>query len=119
LQKNAADLLLMLKDGIEKGTQVAGEQLPDLAYQYVMYGRVTLTFGVLCGIAMLAFTVYYANRIAKRAEDEGQDHVLVWIAAAISLTIFGVPTTVALPEFFMVWFAPKIWLLQEIAKVLK
>lgn len=129
LQKHAADLLLMLKSGIEKGTQLAGEKLPDLAYQYVLWGRAYVTIGFLTIGALTGFClwVFYQNAVNNRWNLKEKYHPDEWSAGRVVLAIVtGIPgallfiaTMDILSKFIMVWFAPKIWLLQEIAKVLK
>lgn len=116
LQKHVADLLLMLKNGIEKGSQVAGEQLPDLAMQYVLWGRVYMTFMSVASVSVAAFIAYRANKLAK---EEDIDPFYVWMLAGGCIAICLTPLMATLPETLMVWFAPKVWLLKEIAQVLK
>ena len=127
LKKNAADLLALLKDGLEKGAQVAGEQLPDLAMQYVLWGRVmnTVTLVFLTVTAVTCIWVFYQSAVKNRWEVK--DSYAGWgHTRAVACTLSGVMgmlfTALALANtssFLLVWFAPKVWLLKEIAQVLK
>lgn len=112
--------LVEILTGIQSATKAAGdfamEQLPDIAQSYVMYGRALHTTGTVVGLAMLLAMLWLAPR-AKKAFDDGE----VW---SVPIYIFGTPMTLTLllvnvNQTLLVWFAPKVWLLRELASLMK
>lgn len=93
--------------------EFAKEQAPDIAMQFIAYGRFTSTTGVIAGVLFCVLAVYIAIKYFKESE-------------GLSLLVAGLP---ALPgvlfisfnfkAFAMSWFAPKLYLITEIVKLLK
>lgn len=119
-------------DGISKtvnqAATFAGEQIPDIAYQYVAWGRGYLTAYVVIGAVILAIGMFLALRIGffnsrKLKNDYSGD----WHGARIVAVVLGSMVTAIgfivvmhnLKELIMVWAAPKIWLINEIVMLVK
>jgi len=112
LQSKLAEVLGGIADGVTQAKDFAVEQLPDVAQQYIMFGLVweTAVFGVL-----LASTIggcYGLIKLFKHSDSV--DGFLVVI-----VLVLGICTVAQLKYFFLVWFAPKLYLLQGIAGLLK
>lgn len=115
-----------------KGGQAVAEQIPDIAFQYVAYGRVVLTVYILLGIFLYFMAYYTVVRIGLRDTMKlgtvqswsGQDwHPMRYVFSigggvigciGGSLFIF-----VNLKEAILVWFAPKVWLMMELVHLVK
>jgi hypothetical protein len=96
-----------------KAYDVAADQLPDLAVQYIMYGRamsIVATISVLLCVVVGAWAIYKWTEVS-----EGVIIIPVTVINGISLLIYLFNA----PSFVMVWAAPKIWLIQEIIKLVK
>lgn len=139
LQSKLVEILTSIQTATGKASDFALEQLPDIAQSYVTYGRVYLLVMVVFGVVVLGLGAYLCVlgiRAFKRGEAEyRKDHPtnqyrilyrdryeMGWfqfigcslasiIGAAVFLTAFG--------PAMLVWFAPKVWLLKEIAGLLK
>lgn len=132
--------LVEILAGIQSATKAAGdfalEQLPDIAQQYVVYGRVSLTVYLLLGVSMLTAAVLFMRagaRMAKARNDAGLRYASESRAGVpseaeivFSFVGFGISGLFGLAFFFanfgacvLVWFAPKVWLLKEIASLIK
>ena len=124
--------LVEILAGIQSATKAAGdfalEQLPDIAQQYVMYGRVktaALTAFMLlaAGVLFATFRWAYANpwnastynfeKDAKRSDS----NYLVMVVSCVFGSLFALIGVLSFD--WMAWVAPKAWLLKEIAGLLK
>jgi hypothetical protein len=123
--------LTEILSGIQSATKAAGdfalEQLPDIAQSYVMYGRVKTavltTFLLLLATALASLswwayknpwnTGYFAHKDEKRGES---NYFVMLGGASVGILL----AAVAFLSFdFLVWFAPKVWLLKELASLVK
>jgi membrane-bound acyltransferase YfiQ involved in biofilm formation len=113
--------LVEILSGIQAATRAAGdfamEQLPDIAQQYVMYGRAVNTVAVIA--ALLVLLLLYLNRrpMLKAHEDD----IAAWpvITVMLGCSFSFMTLLFCVPPALLVWFAPKVWLLKEIASLVK
>jgi hypothetical protein len=126
------DKMVEIISSIQSATKSAGDfalsQLPDLAQSYVRYGRVKTA--VLCGMLMLfaiicisVFTWAYRNPWnpneywRERGDLRGEANIVVMVLSLIGAVAFFI---ISITSFdFLVWFAPKVWLLKELAALVK
>lgn len=117
LQSKLVEILTSVQAATKAAGDFALEQLPDIAMQYVMYGRAVHSVGLAAGVLLtVAVLVFYWKR---RAEIFGGYEV--W---PIPVLMFGGAGAVALlaknlAPAMMVWFAPKVWLLKELAGMVR
>jgi hypothetical protein len=111
--KRVDSILAALAEAVNATKDFAAAQLPDIAYQYVAYGRGYLTVYMLVGIA-LAYLCVWAIKMAHKT-DNGVFVVPIVVGGVGSLSILVANTK----NFIMVWLAPKVWLIQEIANLVK
>jgi len=115
LQGKLVEILTSLQAAAGKATDVAVTQLPEIAQSYVLYGRLYLTVAILVGIA----GIYIARRFEVLSRDDYSRDSL-WVIASCTSFIFSIVLLAThFQEFFLVWAAPKVWLLKEIAGLLK
>jgi hypothetical protein len=124
--------LTEILSGILSATKAAGdfalEQLPDIAQSYVMYGRartvaVTLIL-LMFAAALLALAKWaysnpwnssqYSWDASKKRSDTN------YLMMIFSPVFGGTFLLIALLSFdLLVWLAPKVWLLKELASLVK
>lgn len=104
------------------------EQLPDIAVQYVMYARITTLinsgFLLLIAIALyaLAFWAYknpwnISDLRCEKHLKRSDSNMVVMSLSGIFGTVF---ILIAYLSFnWMPWIAPKVWLLKELATLIK
>lgn len=119
----ASSILQSVTDTVSKASTFAAEQLPDIALQYVAYGRATMTTLVLLGVlGLIAFwwvviQVCFKNKYGMK-DSEGRAFM-----GFLATMVLGVPSfvilAVNLSDFFMVWVAPKVWLIKELVHLVK
>lgn len=115
-----------------QGGKAVAEQIPDIAFQYVAYGRASLTFLVLFGFVLWYFGYFSIVKIglrnAMKLDDVSRWHGKEWHPARVLVMIFGgaiggIAGTIFvfanLKELFLVWFAPKVWLMLELVHLVK
>lgn len=112
---------------VDKASTFAAEQVPDIALQYVAYGRASLTTYMILGVTLLAIGLWLAVRVAIMNSRNFPENTYNWDDRRIGAMISGLVTTGIglgvflhnLNNFIMVWVAPKIWLINEIAHLVK
>jgi hypothetical protein len=121
--------LVEILAGIQSATKAAGdfamEQLPDVVQQYVLYGRIVSLFWVFVGIALFAIGALSIKRAKLEGHGEwkyesflkdfGLGYWVGTIFCGVGLISAATSTNAAL----LVWLAPKVWLLKEIAGLIK
>ena len=111
--------LAALVDTIISATKAAGdlamEQLPDLAMQMVMYGRAYHTVLILISILLCLFAVYCFRRVDTR-DDGTVPHA---VGAMLAIVVGGIIFISNINNFMLSWFAPKVYIIKEVASLLK
>lgn len=122
LQGKLVEILSSIQVAASKTADFALEQLPDIAQQYVMWGRVTMT--LTSGISALLFGLcaYYLFSTYMRGRRDEPLHeveIPVMIGSFIVGLLSFLSWALSFSETLMVWVAPKVWLLKEIASLIK
>ena len=119
-----ADLIFgKIADAASNAGTLAMDQLPDIATQFILYSRVFYTAQLLVGPLLIGLAVWLykigfkkLNSRTKIYSDDG----FRFFMAGTPVAIMGiVVSAVAFNAFCMVWFAPKIFLIREIMKLVK
>lgn len=126
LQGKLVEILTNIQEAARVSGDFAMAQLPDIAQSYVAYGRavavakslVLFLFGlVLLGYSFWAWRNPWNHYIWDKESKRSESNIAaICIPAAIGsfLCVGSV-----LNFNYLVWFAPKVWLLKEIAGLLK
>lgn len=125
LQAKLVEILSGIQSAVKAAGDFALEQLPDIAYQYIAYGRAYYTFLTILAIVGIAIGLWLFIR--KAIYGEQRDRSYSWsdnrsaaLAGGIGLIFVSFFIFVAnVSNTIMVWFAPKIWLIKEIAALIK
>jgi hypothetical protein len=123
LQNKLAEVLGGIAEGVTQAKDFAVEQLPDVAQQYIMFGMVWETAAFVMLVAATGFFGWMFWRGWKtpdeaswRDADRGQ---MLIIFGSIPGVFTAVASIVQLKTVLLVWFAPKLYLLQGIAGLVK
>lgn len=128
LNSKLVEILTSIQTAAGKASDFALEQLPDIAQSYVMYGRaVSLAHAavlLLIGGVLLKYSHWaYKNPwntsgySFEQGRLRGDSNYIAMIAPAIVGGLFVI--TALLSFDYLVWFAPKVWLLKELATLIK
>lgn len=112
---------------VNTASSFAAEQVPDIALQYVAFGRASLTTYLVISIVLLTIGLWLSVRVAimntrKYPEDDysWDDRRTGAMITGMAMSVFGVGVFLHnLTATIMVWVAPKIWLINEIAHLVK
>lgn len=105
------------KDMAVEGGKMVAEQLPDIAYQYVAYGRAINSVYIAIAVGLMFIGWRVARKMnSNMGESEFFGRVFGGILPGV---VGGVVFLVNLKDFIMVWFAPKVWLIMEIAELVR
>jgi Na+/proline symporter len=124
LQGKLVEILTSIQTAAGKASDFAMEQLPDIAQSYVMYGRAVNTLWLVLGVALFLLAAFRLGPNAMSAAQRGEDKDMpVFAVNALGAVVGGVVGFIMAAEHMssalMVWFAPKVWLLKEIATLIK
>lgn len=128
LQDKLVEILSSIQSAAGKASDLAMEQLPDIALSYIAYGRTieTVEVGVFAlllsvGVWGCVYAATKKNWVQTSTYAQGwPDSRVVLMVMAGLLSVFGfIGTVLNLPQMVLVWLSPKVWLLKEIATMLK
>ena len=135
LLKRADAIFASIGDAVSKASdvavqagQVVAKEVPDIAFQYIAFGRAYHTMWVV--LALVGLFICYKWFLqaglwnSKNIEDYDR---YTWGAPRIALTVAGAASGIfGLVAFFanikdavLVWAAPKVWLILEIAELVR
>jgi hypothetical protein len=122
----AERLLKLITDSLEQGKDFVLEQAPDVVQQLILLKRIEYSVYVLVAVPFLAVTAAFVLRSLPRIKEEFNDMSsppLRSFASAV-LGVIAFPTTIMLfenilPVLLKVWFAPKVYLLEYLASIVK
>lgn len=117
LLEQASGILEAITTAVRQAKDLAIEQLPDIAYQYIAFNRAYLTtvFVISTIIAIVAFIWIWYKETHCESYQNGQYGLfgmLVLIPTAFT-------SFVTMKSVFMVWLAPKIFLIEELVHLIK
>lgn len=113
LQSKLVEILTSIQTATGKAADFAVEQLPDIAQSYVVYGRVHTTTCVVSAVLIFGALVWVGNRYSKPSEG------MSWLGAAFGAVVPFLTVLFNFSDMLLVWFAPKVWLLKELAQLAK
>lgn len=117
LQNKLVEILSAIQTTAGKAGDFALTQLPDVAQSYVTYGRAVSSLGVAIGF-LLWITSAICLRRSVLTDDE--EFAKAWFVSLVFTAIAGgMFIAINANSALLVWLAPKVWLLKEIANLLK
>ena len=125
LQNKLAEVLGGIAEGVTQAKDFAVEQLPDVAQQYIMFGMVWETAAFVMLVAATVVCGWMFLHGWKLANDDEASYgdadrgPIMMIFGSIAGGTTAVFCLVQLKAVLLVWFAPKLYLLQGIAGLVK
>jgi hypothetical protein len=119
LETKLVEILGAIADGVAQAKDFAVEQLPDIAQQYILLGRAweTITFSI--SIAAVVGLIYVTVKIPKSRIIENDAKWALEILTAGAAFFALLIAIHKLKDFLLVWFAPKLYLIQGLAQLVK
>lgn len=128
LLSRADAIFASIAEAVGQAKGIAVEQLPDIAYQYIAFNRAYLTFVVVMSVAIWVSFQVFCIRWANKAcldnyHDKGhwnESQGIPYSLGTFTLTFLcGMFFLANIKDFFMVWFAPKIFLIEHLVNLVK
>ena len=116
LQGRLVEILTSIQNSTGKAADFAMAELPDIAQQYLSFGRLFETFMLVILTVIIGLLVWGTVWIVKNANQIDKPAAIVPV---IFLFIFFIFWCAQLKDVLMVWLAPKVWLITELAKLIK
>lgn len=127
LQGKLVEILTSIQNAAGKAGDFAMGQLPDIAQSYVAYGRAMSIFSLALGMVLLALAIWAFLGVRAHIRESGNDFLesnpAVVMPGGMFIFFTGLVGSIQLKagmsDAALVWFAPKVWLLKEMAALLK
>lgn len=124
LQGKLVEILTSIQSAAGKASDFTLEQLPDIAQSYVAYGRATAILYIAVCLtvwvaAILCLRWALKNPWSDRYNDRAESYYAAVTVSSVVGFVAGVSLVIAVHKGALVWLAPKVWLLKEIATILK
>lgn len=125
LQGKLVEILTSIQEASRAAGDFALEHLPDIAQSYVLYGRVTATAFFLAALFATVGFAYVA--FAKGFLSGERNEMGLWtdsrfaaaLAGSCGLVLSVMLLVVNFSQLSLVWLAPKVWLLKELAALVR
>ncbi len=115
LLSRADAIFMAIADATKNAVDFAKVEIPEIATQYIHFGMAYNTFIILVAILLAVFGAW---SLVKGLKDEynGEGKFIIGLVCLLVgwFTILG-----NIKEFLLVWFAPKIWLIQNIVHLVQ
>ena len=112
LKNKSVEILAQIQEAVQSGAEVAGQQIPEIARQYVVYGMV-MNWAMALFFSVVIVLLYRKIRSMKSNDSRDSFPVMVFLALSF------VPLCIYLESALLVTLAPKVWLIKEIADLIK
>jgi hypothetical protein len=129
LQNKLVEILTSIQGAVGEAKDFTIQQLPDVAQQYITYGTVYHTGMSLFSALIMLVSCYAVYKMITWKDGVirgGYDHgdwlpvrTGVFTFSGIIAFVSGLSFFAGIKETMIVLFAPKVWLLMEIAKLVK
>lgn len=133
LQSSLAEVITTLKDLVVSAKDFTLEQLPDVVSQFLLFHRVVslLEFGIALTIMLGGFYVFVKtfqeeSKKTQNSFGEGDNYRWGTVTPIFKVLFSGVSGFLAFitilhnfSYWLMVWLAPKVFLIQELARLIK
>jgi len=122
LEQSLIDAINLAKVTGTNVVSVLSREVPDITEQLVKYNLLKLSIQTclyfLAAVALLCLTKYLFKRIKECGEGDGVEYMIAIVGSGIALLllIFGIGELLNLLKLVT---APKLWLLEYAAKLLK
>ena len=119
LQSKLVEVLTGISEGVSQAKDFAIEQLPDVAQQYIMFGMVWETSLLALYATFIALIAFGLWKLWRSDAADVETVAFSTIFGGGTLILLLIAFVIQLKPVLLVWFAPKLYLLQGIAGLVK
>lgn len=124
-KKIALEYLQKLLQGLEKGVDFAGEQIPLVLQEIVAYGRFYSTICIVAAVIVLIVGAFIYKKIWNYSEDlvDGDKYPIRIIGGFVFSIAVGIPFFGLIcnnfDKFAKSWVAPRLYLIEYLHELVK
>lgn len=121
MQDKLVEIMTSIQAAVGKAADFAVEQLPDIAQSYIMYGIAwnTAALIILAALSALSCVMIYRGVLAFKRDEYSYSGTVLVLLGGFGAATFGGLFVAQLQTTLLVWFAPKVWLIKELATLIK
>lgn len=117
LNVKLVEILSSIQSATEKVSDFTISQLPDIVQSYISYGRAS---ALMYAFVFLGLFVFLWIVTIKWEKSLPRDYRGLGYAAGGGVTVIvGIIALIRIEIVLLVWLSPKVWLLQEFAKMIR
>lgn len=123
----ADEIFKSVGKAVNAATEFGKEQIPDIAYQFIAFNRAYITTLELIFVVLFSIGMWLWVNVGIRDTFKYDVNSYVYCDARVGAIFSGVIISIIsvigiianLKPFFLVWFAPKIFLIQGMVNLAK
>ncbi|OZB49761.1 MAG: hypothetical protein B7X60_00140 [Polynucleobacter sp. 39-45-136] len=121
LQLKLVDILTGIQTAVAKGADFAMDQIPDIAVQYLRFSLTWEVVEAVIAVVFMVALVKVCRHAWRKANDEYDDGFWAFTTVASgALSFFTFVSFMwSLKAITMMTLAPKVWLIKELATLVK
>jgi hypothetical protein len=123
LQSKLVEILSQMQEATAKASDFAVEQLPSVAQQYLTYGYTwawVYFISIVLALCVCLFVTIKYGYLAKGTGFEERENITVITFVGSGMSLFTLLWVfIAVHSLILIHTAPKVWLLKEIARLVK
>jgi hypothetical protein len=110
LNSKMVEILEGIQDAVSKTKDFTVEQLPDIASQYIDYGRIDATITFLVALSLAVASIFIARKCFSilKEDDENTPAVVFATLSTLGGGISSLVTLCSISPMILVWAAPKV-----------
>ena len=120
LQKQAFDIIEILKSQVGEAGSFVAEQTPLIVQELLLYKRITLTAGFVVPFLILLFIIWTWKKhfvTIKEMRDNDKDGVL--FATCVTSIPFALIMIINFFQMVKVYVAPRVYLIEYFSRLIK
>lgn len=118
LQGSLAEILTGIQSAVKASGDFAASQLPDIAQQYITYGRAANTMYAVLFLLASAILARIARKLFNAWDGRGSVvPPLLIMCSGAACVLTSILFLCRLSDVMLVWFAPKVWLIKQLASL--
>lgn len=121
LESSLVSIIQSVQTGVQAGVTFLSAEIPDVLRQLLMWKMVKAIFYGVVYIVLMVVSLYFL-RMTHKAEPYRADNpalALGWLACLLSAVFFLFATAKTVLVSIQIWIAPKVWLIEYAASLVK
>lgn len=119
LLKRADVIGAWLSGAVTKTADFATAQAIDIAMQYVAFGRAWYTTATILSIFGVVFSIWMGKKLFEHIKNDDISGLILLVPLIFAAPVSVITFFNSVKDCIMVWAAPKVWLMIQLAELAK